>query len=351
MGFPKNWDKLVSAILGASALLHAAPSSALTITPSFDSSVTSLPQASTIEQAFTQAAAAFNVLPSPVNINVGVSWGSVGGQALPSGALGSSMDMLYGYYTLNQVRSWLPSSDVIPSSPASGASNYVLPSAEAKALGLVRASGSSVDGYIGFGLAPSSYSYGRTSTQAGTYNFIGVAEHELDEVLGRISGIGHGFATSFDLFRYTIGANGKPVSNFSAVTGAYFSADGGLTQDGPPFNALSTGDVGDWSGTASATDAQDAFLYRGVTTALSQADFDGLDVLGYATSGTGRTTGSQVAGSTDLSLIPEPASAALLVSGLTGLLLRRRASPGRRWSLNSPRAGGPGRDCAGSSPC
>ncbi|MEO8715317.1 MAG: NF038122 family metalloprotease [Acetobacteraceae bacterium] len=313
--------------LGVSAL----PAQALVISPIFDASIIRLPNAAVVEQAFRTAASAYDAaISSPAVVNVNVSWGKVGGYALPSGALGASIDPLYGYFNYSQIKSWLPATDVLPPTPAA-VNRYVLPSAEAKALGLLPAKATASDGYIGFGLAPANYSFTAATTKAGTYNFIDVAEHELDEVLGRISGIGDGFATPFDLFRYTRIAAGKPAPSFSATATAYFSVNGGATQDGPPFNSTRSGDRGDWYTTPASTDIQDAFLYPGTTPFLSPADLDGLRVLGWTTGGNPYQQLVARAGAAHFALVAEPASIALFGAALAMLVpwtaRRRRLAP------------------------
>ena len=76
-------------------------------------------------------------------------------------------------------------------------------SAEAKALGLVPAHQTAVDGYVGFD--PSidwSFSSGAPSSPS-DLDLIGVAEHEITEVMGRISDVGTGNYSVMDLFRYS----------------------------------------------------------------------------------------------------------------------------------------------------
>src|SRR4051794_11427367 len=80
--------------LAATALLAAStvqPAVALTINPVFDSSIASRANASTIQTAFNTVAQDFaRQFTSNAQINVQVSWGSVGGQKLPGNAVGAS---------------------------------------------------------------------------------------------------------------------------------------------------------------------------------------------------------------------------------------------------------------------
>ncbi len=179
---------------------------AMSITPFYDRSVASQPNASAIEGGFATAAHLIGAsLANPVSVNVDVSWGAVGGRAMPGNALGASLDPLYGYYSYAQVRSWLASAATtptdraaiahLPASPASGTSRYALPAAEAKALGVVPANGSA-DGSIGFGTGVRYTFNNANGVAAGTYDFVPVAAHEIEEVLGRISGLSSASPTS-----------------------------------------------------------------------------------------------------------------------------------------------------------
>ena len=103
--------RLAAACLAAiSAAAVALPSHALTILPHYDASVTGLSNASAVESAFNRVVADYaHSFANPATINVNVSWGSVAGQALPSTAVGASVDNLYGYFTYAQIKSALAS--------------------------------------------------------------------------------------------------------------------------------------------------------------------------------------------------------------------------------------------------
>ena len=186
------------AVLGAALLAaSAAPGMALTFNTTWDPSITSLANAATVEQAFTTAESRLSgILANPVSVNVNVSWGKLGTQALPTGALGASSTSLYGYFSYSQMKSWLTAAATtaadkaavatLPATSPTGAVQYVLTAAQAKALGVVAPTSTSADGSIGF--AANKYTFSETNgTAANTYDFIAVAEHELTEVLGRMS--------------------------------------------------------------------------------------------------------------------------------------------------------------------
>jgi hypothetical protein len=159
-----------------------------------------------------------------------------------------------------------------------------------------------------------------------------VAAHEIDEVLGRISGLSGyapSWATPFDLFRC---GSGSRAPNFSYSAASYFSIDGCKTDMGD-FNNVGSGDRSDWASGPSGVDAQNAYLYPGHTSGISAADLIGFDVIGWgwgAGSGSLQNSASLVyvglAGIPDL--VPEPSTLGLLGAATLGLwyLQRRRAA-------------------------
>jgi hypothetical protein len=323
----------------------AQPAAALVINPIFDGSITSLANAGTIEAAFNTVAHDFaSQFTSTAQINVNVSWGSVGGQPLASNAVAASTQWIYGYYTYSQVKSWLTNASLsnpsntalamavanLPATDPAGVSKYVIPSSEAKVLGVISPTKASSDGSIGFGVSTSGYDFNPADGIAiGTYDFQAVAAHELDEVLGRISGLYNTaptYRTVFDLFRYT----SPGVLSFSYYDAAYFSIDGGRTNLGN-FNNLSSGDRGDWLTSSMPTDIQDASIGRGQRKNLTAVDLTGLDVLGYGGSNLGDTAWNspQLIAFRLIEPVPEPGSLVLLASmlGLLGAAGLRRRLP------------------------
>lgn len=323
-----------TAALAAALTVVAAPGFALTITANFDSSVTSQANAADIESGFQQAESAIDAMfANPVTVNINVSWGSVGGQALPSNALGSSMTSLYGYYSYDSIKSMLTRTattaadqsaySTLPSSAPAGQSRYVITSAQAKALGVIAPSGG-VDGSIGFGASP--YSFNHASVAPNTYDFVAVAEHEITEVLGRISGLSSyspSYATIEDLFRFS----GSGTRSWNYGTSSYFSVDNGVTDLANFNHSSSGGDRADWLSSWSYNDAADAFTYAGVPGVLSSLDQTVLDVIGWGSTGTGAGGASSVSTTKGAALtdVPEPASLTLLAGGLLSALgLARR---------------------------
>jgi hypothetical protein len=234
---------------------------------------------------------------NPITINIDVGYGEVNGQPLSSGALGESFTE-FNNYTYSAIRtalvgnaasavqmsaaSTLPASDPTPG----GNGNYYVSTAEAKALGLSGPS-SAIDGWVGFASTSSaSFTYDTTnggSVAPGTYDFFGIAAHEISEVLGRNlfvgnqdgAGIGPNSYTPLDLFHYS--SNG--TRDFLGTTAGYFSFDGGAT-DVNNFNTNPNGDFGDWASSA-GNDAFLAFSGSGHANPVTQADINELNVLGY----------------------------------------------------------------------
>jgi hypothetical protein len=339
-------------ILLAATAAAAQPARAMDIKPVFDSSITSLSDAAQIESAFNTAAGVFDrAFANPATVNITVSWGSVAGEAIPAGDVSASMDNLSGAYSYAGVVSYLtaaskanPSDTVLasavshlPKSDPTKLGQFEIPYAEAKALGILPGAFPMMDGYIGFD-SKVAYDFNPVGgITAGDYDFEGLAAHEIEEVLGRITGLqssGVSWATPFDLDRYA--ATG--VSSFTYGGKAYFSVNGGLTDLGN-FNYTGGGDRSDWLTLGSSTDVQDAYVSTGKALTLTGNDLEALDALGWGV--------SKVIGSTPLatvttfsppggalSAVPEPATWAMMIAGaaLIGASARRR-----RWGASARR--------------
>jgi hypothetical protein len=238
---------------------------------------------------------------NPITITIDVGYGEIGPNNTPLGQneLGES-NTFFNSYSYSAIRSalianasspaqlaavsTLPASDPTPG----GNGVYYLSTAEAKALGLPPGSPPPVDGYIGFASTSEgvNFTYNTTnggSVAPGTYDFFGVAAHEISEVLGRSlfvgdqdnAGIGPNSYTPLDLFHYS----GNGQRDFMGTQAGYFSVNGGATNL-DNFNTDPNGDFGDWASSA-GNDAFLAFSNSGVGNAVSAADIEELNVLGY----------------------------------------------------------------------
>jgi hypothetical protein len=264
----------------------------------FDQSVLRLNPtlASEIETAVDYVVGVYQGLfANPITINIDVGWGEVDGQRLGSGDLGESVTNT-NTYIYSQVLDALRSSAEASGDPAQLEAVSSLPvtnptsgdieiaDAEAQALGLLSGT-PTVDGYVGFDSNSSIWSFSPTATPAANeYYFIGVAEHEISEVMGRISGIADGADSLMDLFRYSApGERDLNAGSTSSNSTAYFSINGGDTNLGTWNNVPAKGDLGDWDAPNGpiADDAYNASSNPGVINTISANDLTLMNVLGY----------------------------------------------------------------------
>jgi hypothetical protein len=268
----------------------------LEIDLSWDASVRSASNWSAIESAVTTAAKIFtSAFSNPVLVNIAVGFGEVDGAALGSGALGESESSGYivNYSTAETALTGADASlfsshgsnaSVLADAALSGA-NVFIASAEAKALHLVNGAATAIDGYIGLTKASSLLYFpaGGGAIKSSQYDAIGVAAHEISEVMGRIGMQGQSLGqfshvyTPLDLMRFR--AAGVPALS---AGGGYFSINGGKTSLNTYNNPANGGDSADWASLSSnLTDAFDAFAHPGVTTTATANDMLEVASLGY----------------------------------------------------------------------
>ena len=167
-----------------------------------------------------------------------------------------------------------PGGSMTTADPTNGAGTWFLTRAQAKALGFI-ADDLSDDGGTTFG-AGQPYTFSG-AIMPGTFDFQGVAAHEISEVMGRIGGGGNTFSL-IDNFSYT----GPGTKGLRGGPGNNFSIDNGITLL-KLFNASAGGDTRDWAG--NAIDAFNAFASLGVASPVSAIDLEVMDVIGYGGDG------------------------------------------------------------------
>ncbi|MDD4913675.1 MAG: NF038122 family metalloprotease [Methylococcales bacterium] len=338
-----NRSFLKTAIMTALLLSNAAGGSTqasnLTITPVYDASITSLSDASAIEATINTAIAemtSYVTTTAPVAISISFSNTTNG---LGSN-IAATQDISYSQYlsylqalpnlTANQVSAYA-SLPVGPNTGINNANQVLVTAANLATLGdttdasaLVTGNGG-VDDSISLNLSSMNIT-ALSQNNPNNYDLQGVALHEIDEALG-IGGWGSTLGNSgsalptdvgvLDLYRYAA----PGVRSFTLDPGAspYLSLDGGNTAL-IAFNTDSTGDLGDWYGTAGLPLAQDAFGTPGTgSLALSAYELTALNLAGYSLTAAGMTADG-------LSAVPLPASiwAFLVGLGIVRLVSRHR---------------------------
>jgi hypothetical protein len=167
-----------------------------------------------------------------------------------------------------------PGGSMTASDPTNGAGTWVLMRAQAKALGHIP-DDMSDDGGTTFGVTnPFTFSGPITP---GTFDFQGVAAHEISEVMGRLGFSGQSNQFSLiDNFSYT--AAGAKALRGGA--GNFFSIDNGTTLL-KQFNdtTVTSGDTRDWNG--GSNDSFNNISDSGVVNTVSAVDLQVMDAIGY----------------------------------------------------------------------
>lgn len=274
-------------ILVLALIIFPRPVRALVFNVTYDSTVTSQPNAAQIEAAYgvvTQAYSSLFTNPITVNITVSVESSGFGNSGLGLGGnpsydqvVMSLADGATTFYASNAIAS-LPPDDPTPSQL------WWIPSVEIKALPDMTIlfgadpDDTNSDGQFSFTTNDVSWTFCPTNRAVqGEYDFIAVAEHETSEIMGRCSGLGNisGGYVPFDLFRFTNGV--RDLNGFDP--GTYFSIDNGVTPL-KYFNSQFGGDPQDWAPTNNP-DPYDYALGAGEEARLSAADLTVMDILGY----------------------------------------------------------------------
>jgi hypothetical protein len=276
---------------------------ALTIVPTWDSSVTSSPEATQIEAAVSAAIQFLEAsFTNNVTLNIDVGWGEVDGDTIGKKDAASS-ETNGDFFTYSQVRQALAShatsaddaaalQALSPTVDPTNGGTFFITTADEKALGLFSGSSSDTDGWIGLNSTLAWTFDPDNRAVAGDYDAIGAIEHEITEVMGRLGFLGDKSAFDppvpndygiMDLFRYS----SPGVRALSPGLG-YFSVDGQTMLTEFNNSKVTPGDQADWDpntvygdsfGSSAPSEQED----------VTATDLRVMDVIGYTLASTSTT--------------------------------------------------------------
>jgi hypothetical protein len=276
------------------------PTTGLIIHATFDSSITGNPNAAAIEAMINRAISIYESLFSdPITIQIRFRYATTAPDGTPlAGRISQSNFVVYTIpwnTAVDALRADATTSNdnlAIASLPGSALSANILPSsANGRAVGENTPPAMFANGTVGNGgpydgiitlnsAAP--YQFTRPPS-ASNFDAQRATEHEIDEVMGLGSRLGH---TGTDLRPQDVFSwSSAGVRNISSSGTRYFSINGGVTHI-VNFNQNSPGDFGDWLSTScpqSHPYAQNAFVCFGQYSDVTPTSPEGinLDVIGY----------------------------------------------------------------------
>jgi hypothetical protein len=226
-----------------------------------------------------------------ITINIQVGWGESNGTqlgaALSMGGPITGFGVSYAQLVTDFARSASSGDDLTSvaflqsiSDPTHGGI-FALSSAQEKAMGLLPAVGTAVDGSIGFSSGVTWDFNPGLGISPGAYDFNAAALHEITHAMGRIAFdvTGPNWYDTLDLFRFSTAGS----IQLSGGLAAYFSPDGGQTH----LDQYDTqSDLGDWALSVGADPFGEA-ASPGTLEAITAVDLSEMDVLGYHLSATG----------------------------------------------------------------
>ncbi|EEF61551.1 NF038122 family metalloprotease [Pedosphaera parvula] len=270
----------------------AVPPSGLTIIPTFDSSITSDPQAAQIEATINSAIAVYQSnFSDPITVAITF-------KKMTSG-LGLSSGVYYQTYSYSTYRAALASHATttddatalaylpnVANNPVNGNSSVNVKLALARALGFTaNPPAGQPDGTVQLNLGIMNLS--AAANDPSKYSLFGTVSHEIDEVLGfssALNGLSNGAPAPTgaifpeDLFRYD--ASGSRIFSTDANVASYLSFDG--TTQLARYNQTQGGDFQDWYSFYGGVtpEVQDAFSPPGTSPVLG-VELRVLDAIGY----------------------------------------------------------------------
>jgi hypothetical protein len=269
---------------------------ALVIVPTFDSTITTDPNATAIEATINSAIQDYeSYFSNNVTVNItfkendsislGQSNWSYYAETYTSYLAALKADETANNPYLAQALTTLPSG---PDNPVNGNPDLELHTAEARMLGYNAPAAS--DGTISLNMSEMNIT--RSSINPNDFDLLDVVSHEMDEVLGFGSAMDQttsngqpaptGPVETDDLYRYD--QTGARTFNTTLSTQAYYSIDGGTT-DLARFNQTAGGDFGDWYSynVPHLPQVQDAFSNPGATSTMG-VELIRLEVEGFTPS-------------------------------------------------------------------